>query len=93
METTTLHENRVHDLQTLETKLEQVRDELRIKMHLAKADARDSFDGLEMKWQHFRSHLGALREAGGEAAEDVGQGVKALGRELTEGYEKIRKAL
>lgn len=93
MAVTTERENRIHDLETLETKLAQVRDELRLKMHLARADARDSWEGLEQKWQHFGGRLADLREASGEAAGDAWEGVKGLGRELAEGYEKLRKAL
>lgn len=93
MTVSTEKDNRIHDLDTLETKLAQVRDELRLKMHLARADARDAWEGLEQKWQHFGNRLGDLKDASGEAAEDAWEGVKALGRELGEGYEKLRRAL
>jgi hypothetical protein len=85
--------NRVDDFETLELKVAQLRDELRLKMHLARADARDVYDGLERKWQRFRNRLGDLREASGGAAEDVWTGVRSLGHELAEGYEKLRKSL
>jgi hypothetical protein len=85
--------NRVHDLETIELKLAQVRDELRLKIHLARADARDEWDAVEQKWAGFRTRLKALREATGEAREDVWDGVRALGREIGEGYERIRRAL
>jgi len=93
MPVTTETPNRVEDLESLERKVAQVRDELRLKIHLARADARDAYDGLERKWQQFRSRLGDLRQASGEAAEEVWEGVKGLGHELAEGYEKLRKAL
>jgi hypothetical protein len=93
MPITTEKEHRVDDLESLELKVAQLRDEMRLKIHLARADARDAFDVLEQKWQRFRGRLGDLREAGGEAAGDVWSGVKGLGHELAEGYEKLRKAL
>lgn len=86
-------QNRVHDLETLELRLAQARDELRLKLHLARADADDVWDGLEVKWQHFRSRLADLREAAGEAGGDLSNGVRALGHELAEGYDKLRRAL
>jgi len=93
MPVTTETPNRIEDLETLEQKVAQVRDELRLKVHLARADARDAYEALEQKWQRFRGRLGHLREASGEAAEDVWEGVRGLGHELAEGYEKLRQAL
>ena len=91
--TETATSNKVHDLETIELKLAQVRDELRLKVHLARADARDEWDVVEQKWARFRSRLAALREATGEAREDVWEGVRSLGREIGEGYDRIRRAL
>jgi hypothetical protein len=89
----TAPQNRIHDLETLEAKLAQTRDELRVKLHLARADARDSFESLEETWRRFRRRLAKLRTATGEAGEEAWSGVRALGRELAEGYDKIREAL
>ncbi len=74
-------------------KLKQQRDELRLKMHLAKADARDEWDEMEGKWDHLRDRLKA---AGGEASEakgDVGDALKSLASEIKKGYERIRDQL
>jgi hypothetical protein len=89
----TIEENRVHDFETLEQKLAQVRDELRVRLHLARADARDEWEGLETKWQRFRTHLGAVRAASGEMGEEVREGLRTLGHEIGEGYERIRRTL
>ena len=93
MKNETVAPNRIHDLATLELRLAQVRDELRLKMHLARKDARDQWDPVEEKWRHFQARAGDLREASADAAEDVWTGLKALGREIGEGYEKIRRAI
>lgn len=74
-------------------KLKQQRDELRLKMHLAKADARDEWDELEGKWEHLKERAKA---AGGEASEasgDVGEAFKSLASEIKKGYERIRSQL
>jgi len=85
--------NRIEDLETLELKLAQLRDELRLKAHLARADARDRLDELEPRWQRFRSRVGDLRHGAGDASETLRRTVEKLGTELTEGYEKLRRAI
>lgn len=84
-------ENRIHDLRTLERKLEQLRDELRLKIHLARADTRDEFDRLEAKWQGYRSRLGALREVTDEVREDVWEGLHNIGLEIADAYQKMSR--
>jgi hypothetical protein len=84
-------ENRIHDLRTMEQKLAQLRDELRLKVHLARADARDEFDRLEVKWQRYRSRVGALREVGEEVREDVWEGLHNVGLEIADGYDRVRR--
>jgi hypothetical protein len=93
MRTETATSNRIHDLATLELRLAQVRDELRLKLHLARQDARDQWDQAEEKWRHFEARAGDLRQASEGAAEDLWSGLKSLGHEVSEGYEKIRRAL
>ncbi len=91
--TQTPAENRVHDLRTLEGKLAQTRDELRLKAHLMRADVRDEWITLEEKWGRFEARLHPLRDAAEEVGEEVWKKTKALGREIGKGYEKIRQAL
>lgn len=91
MSTETAAANRIQDLRTLEQKLAQLRDELRLKMHLARADAHDEFDRLEVKWQRYRSRLGTLRETAGEVREDVWEGLHNIGLEIADGYAKVRR--
>jgi DNA repair exonuclease SbcCD ATPase subunit len=71
----------------------QARDELRVQMHLAKADARDEWESLESKWGEFQQNLDKVEDAAEDAAEDVGKALSVLGEELKSGYERIRKAL
>jgi hypothetical protein len=91
MNTETPSANRIHDLRTLEQKLEQVRDELRLRIHLARADARDEFDRQEVKLQRFRSRLGALRGVTEEVREDVWEGLHNIGLEIADGFDRIRR--
>lgn len=80
-------------LEQLGQELKQLRDEIELQIHLASSDARDEFEQLEEKWQHFRARLGVLGKATGQAAEDVGDALALLGSELKKGFEKIRALL
>lgn len=86
-------ENRIHDLHTMESKLAQTRDELKLKAHLMRADVRDEWITLEEKWQRFEARLHPLRDAAQDAGEEVWKKTKALGREIGKGYDKIRQVL
>ena len=41
------------ELHELGDELKQARDELRVEMHLAKADIRDDWEELEKQWHRF----------------------------------------
>ena len=81
------------NLQELAAELRQTRDELRVQLNLAKAEARDEWEELEEKWEHFRTRMRPVEEAVGESAADVGDAVMALGKELKKGYQRVRDAL
>ncbi|MCG6975407.1 MAG: hypothetical protein LJE56_03240 [Acidiferrobacterales bacterium] len=73
--------------------LKTQRDELRVKMHLAAADAKDQWEQLEGKWGHFEAKAKQVGEQAGEASKDVWAAAKDLGTEIKEGYDRIRKTL
>jgi hypothetical protein len=79
------------DVKELIESLERVRDELKLKVHLATADARDEWEELEKKLGHLRGKASSIGRVAGDAAEDVGQAVELLGNELKRGYERLRK--
>ena len=73
--------------------LKTQRDELKVRMHLAAADAKDEWDKLEGKWDQFEAKA---KQVGGQASDvskDVWAAAKDLGAEIKEGYERIRKTL
>lgn len=80
-------------LTNLKQDLREARDELRVQMHLAKADARDEWEKLEPKWDEFQQKLDKVEDAAEDAAEDIGEALSSLGDEIKSGYERIRKAL
>lgn len=73
--------------------LRRLRDELRVQLHLGKAEARDQFEKLEKTWQHLEARLKLIRE---ESSEDLGQIREAAGLlmgEIRDGYRHLRSLL
>ena len=70
--------------------LKRERDELKLQLHLAKAEVRDEWEELERKWNHVRPQL---EKRGGEIAEDTKKTVGVIAEEIMEGYRRIRERL
>lgn len=79
------------EMDRLVRKLEQQRDELRVKMHLAKADARDEWNKLERQWEAMRPQVVQASSVVGDTARDVGSALKLALEELGRGYDRLRK--
>jgi len=79
------------DVKEVIASLERMRDEIKLKIHLAAADARDEWDELEKKLRHLRGKANAIGRVAEDAAGDVGEAVELLGKELKRGYERLRK--
>jgi hypothetical protein len=73
--------------------LREVRDELRVKLHLGAMEARDLWEELEKEWDQAEGKLKVLSGAGQEAAEEVGEATKVVLDKVKEGYEKLRNLL
>ena len=79
------------EMDRLVRRLEQQRDELRVKMHLAKADARDEWNNLERQWEEMRPRITQASSVMGDTAKDVGSALKLALEELGRGYDRLRK--
>ncbi|MEM8680068.1 MAG: hypothetical protein AAGF97_12005 [Planctomycetota bacterium] len=75
------------------TKLKQERDEIKLQIHLGKAELRDEWDKMEEKFVGLNNDYEPLREAVGETADEVWESLKLVGGELLEGFHRIRKSL
>jgi hypothetical protein len=77
--------------------LKQQRDELELKMHLGKAEARTEWEKLDKKFSQLIAETKAqskpLRDAASETASDVGSALELLGDEIKKGYERLRGSL
>jgi hypothetical protein len=88
---------RKEGLDDLIESLKQQRDELRVQMHLAGAEAKEEWERLEKKWNRFVAEKSAeskpVRDAVEESAKDVGTALEQVAEELKKGYQRIRSLL
>lgn len=85
--------NTTQETGKLVERIEQLRDELRVKVHLGKAEARDKWTGLEHKWTELQRKRHQVESAGAESAAELKAAVGLLVDELAEGYERVRQVL
>jgi hypothetical protein len=74
--------------------LARERDELALKLHLGKQEARAEWEKLETKWNHLKTVKGPpIKEAAVDTAHGVGSALETAAIELKKGYERLRKIL
>lgn len=74
--------------------LAMLRDELRLQVHLAKAEIRDEWNiRLEPTFRLLKTKLDRVEQASAATLEEMRPTLKTLLEELREGYERIRKSL
>lgn len=73
--------------------LERERDELKLKIHLAKADGRDQLARLDGKIAELRQHVQAAGSEAKGAMGDVSGAAKVLIDEIKAGFDRVRKTL
>ena len=75
------------------TRLRTERDELRVRMHLAKAELKDEWRSLEQKWERLEHRLEQAGTEAIEASRDVGSAASTLAEEIADAYRRIRERL
>lgn len=73
--------------------LKQHRDELRLKVELAKLEANEEWVKLEAKLVKLEGKVRELTSVAGGVSQDVGAAAKMLGEEIRDGFKKIAKHL
>ena len=73
--------------------LTRARDELRVRIHLAKADARDEWKKLESTWQRVQEEFRRASEHGKSPVREMGTALRTLIDELKQSYARIREQL
>ena len=81
------------EVEELADDLRQRRDELRLQLHLAGAEAKESWEDLEKKWGHFESKAALMRKEAKSAGAEIGEAAKLLGGEIKDGYKRLKKLL
>ena len=71
--------------------LKQERDELHVKLHLAKMETGEEWQKLEAKLAKFESKARELGDATADASRDMGAAAKLLGEEIRDGFKKIAR--
>lgn len=79
------------ELQKVMDTLATQRDELILKAHLAKLEAREEWRELESKLEQLRGKSGQIADTAGDAAQDIAGAAKLLGEEIAKGYERLRR--
>lgn len=74
-------------------KLRRRRDELNLQTHLGKAEARDGWQKLELRWQHLKPRMRAAGSEALNAGRNVLAGVRLTVEELRKGCSRIRNRL
>lgn len=73
--------------------LEQTRDQLRVKLHLAAADTRDEFDKLETQWLSVKDEITRIGARTQGPIHELGEAARKLADELRSGYARVRDQL
>jgi chromosome segregation ATPase len=73
--------------------LKQERDELQVKLHLAKLEASDEWDRIQAKLEKLEAKARDLAGATAEASKGIGAAAKLLGEEIRDGFKLIAKRL
>jgi predicted nucleic acid-binding Zn-ribbon protein len=70
--------------------LKQLRDELKVQLHLAKEDIKNDWDEVEGNLAKLESKAKNIGDATKDASGDVGEAAKLLAEEVKNGFDKIR---
>ena len=70
--------------------LRTVRDELRVKLHLGGAEAKERWEQLEKSWSQAEAKLRRLRDESKEDLDHVSEAARNLLNEIRAGYEHVK---
>ncbi len=85
--------NQLYDIDEIIKALKQQGDEIKLQLHLAKAEARDEWPILEKKLEALKSKAETIRHEAGGASEDIIAATKLVADEVKHGFERLRKLL
>jgi len=71
----------------------ELRDDLKVRVHLGEMEARDQWQKLEPKWWELQRKVAAVERASAGAVQEITTAANLLIEELFKGYNRIRQAL
>ena len=74
-------------------RLKQQRDEIAVKMHLAKAEAKEEWGKVEDKLVQLTAEYEPVKNAVGETAQNVYSALELAASEVKAGLDRVRKLL
>ena len=80
-------------MEKTDSKLAQLRDELRLQAHLFKAELLDEWHRLENKWHTLTNEIDRLAESTDDSDENLDRFARGLMEELEASYDQLREAL
>ena len=80
-------------LETVIEKLQQERDALRVKMHLAGMDAKDEYERISSRVDDLKTQFEPFTGAVGDTASNVFAALGLAADELRLGFGRVRKAI
>lgn len=80
-------------IQSLLQRLETERDELKVKLGLAKLEAREEWQELEEKISGLKARMKVVGAEAKDASGEVGAAFDVVAEEVKEGFARIRKLL
>ena len=81
------------ELQERFSKLEQLRDELRVQIDLGKREVGDRWHAMEEDYKNLETKMKRLRDLSGEEAEKLRVEARQLAQTVRESFDRIREEL
>ena len=79
------------EFERLKEQIEQLRDEIKLKVHLGAADAKDELEKLEKQWDELMTKYKPVTDEVGNTAEKTIDALGTAADELKAGLERLRK--
>jgi hypothetical protein len=81
------------DFDSLLNKLQNERDEITLKLHLASMEAKQEFEEAEDQWQHLKVKAAEIADESVQTTDEVIAKAKIVAEELKDTYYRIGKRL
>ncbi len=81
------------DFDELRAELATQRDEIRVRLHLAGAEAKDAWEDVEKQWHHLEAKSAQIGAEAKDAGGDIAAAGKLLADEIKEGYKRLLKLM